>query len=89
LEYIILFLYKTMLGDVKSSALVGVVQWMLWDYPARYGAPETPTFEPFFGLVRADGSFKPAAAEFKDGYPVQPLPSRTRTDVPLTKHAGD
>jgi hypothetical protein len=86
-----LFLYRTMLADAKSSSLVGVVQWMLWDYPHDYGLypGDPPTFEPFFGIVRVDGSFKPAAAEFRDGYPVSPLPSRTKTNVPLTRQQGD
>jgi hypothetical protein len=84
-----LFLYKSMLADAKASSLVGVVQWMLYDYPPRYGGNLTPSYEPYFGLVRTNGSLKPAAAEFRDGYPTQFLPSRTRSDVPLTKHPGD
>jgi hypothetical protein len=84
-----LFLYRTMLGDAKGSSLSGVIQWMLWDYPPRYGGDTTLSYEPYFGLVRADGSFKPAAAEFRDAYPAQFLPSRTKTDLPLTRHAGE
>jgi hypothetical protein len=54
----------------------------LWDY---WGGQThlIPGHERHFGLVRQDGSFKPAAAVFKDLYTAQPLPSETRTDVPL------
>jgi hypothetical protein len=83
------FLYRTMLADVKSSSLVGAVQWMLFDYPPNYDDYQQPTFEPYFGLVRANGSLKPAASEFRDGYPSVFLPSVTRTELPLTRHAGE
>ena len=36
------------------------------------------------GLVRRDGSFKPAAADFRDMYKVPPLPSLTTSDLHLT-----
>jgi endo-1,4-beta-mannosidase len=86
-----LFLYRSMLGDAKASSLVGVVQWMLWDYLPGYDRSkgDTLSYEPYFGLVRLDGSLKPAAAEFREAYRVSPLPSRTKTDFPLTKQDGD
>ena len=84
-----LFLYRTMLADAKASGLAGVIQWTLWDNPP--GDPETaePSIEPWFGLVRLDGTFKPAAAEFRGAYPAPPLPSRTYSNVPLTHYARD
>jgi endo-1,4-beta-mannosidase len=83
------FLYRAMLADARASSLVGVAQWTLADNPL--GTPEhyiEPTIESWFGLVRRDGSFKPAAAEFRDGYPAPLLPSRTATNLPLTTSDG-
>ncbi|HUS14475.1 MAG TPA: cellulase family glycosylhydrolase [Chloroflexia bacterium] len=80
------FLYRTMLDEAASGPLAGVIQWTLQDNPL--GTPThyiKPTYESWFGLVRLDGSFKPAATDFRDRYPVPPLPSRTHTDVPLTR----
>lgn len=39
--------------------------------------------EEHFGLYRADGSLKPASAELR-AFPSAPLPSATRSDLPLT-----
>ena len=83
------FLYRTMLRDARAGPLVGVIQWTLEDNPL--GTREhyiAPTIESWFGLVRRDGSFKPAAADFRDGYVVAPLSSRTTTNVPLTRGPG-
>jgi hypothetical protein len=83
------FLYRTMLADAKAGPLVGVVQWMLQDNPL--GTTDhyiKPTIESWFGLVRRDGSLKPAAGDFRDAYPVRALPSSTTTTVPLTRVAN-
>jgi hypothetical protein len=76
------FLYESMLRDSIGHDIAGVVQWTLWDY---WGGKTylIPGHERYFGLVRPDGSFKPAAAVFKERYPAVPLPSDTRTNVPL------
>ena len=80
------FLYKSMLGDAKASPLVGVFQWTLQDYPIGTDTHYIkPTVEAWFGLVRRDGSFKPAATDFRDSYPAPSLPSRTTSNLPLTK----
>jgi hypothetical protein len=76
-------LYRTMLGAARAAGIAGMMQWTLWDYGKN--APQR-NYEAHFGLVRLDGSFKPAAADFRDGYPAPPLPSVTRTNVPLTPH---
>src|SRR5205814_176343 len=79
------FLYRSMLGDAKAAGLAGVVQWTLWDFPrGSAGNKQKAALEEWFGLVRLDGSFKPAAADFRDSYPAPQLPSRTATDVRLT-----
>jgi hypothetical protein len=75
------FLYNSMLADSKALDIAGVVQWTLWDYAP--GATVERNFEEHFGLVRRDGSFKPAAQIFREQYVAFPLSSDTRTNVPL------
>ena len=82
------FLYHTMLDDAKASTLAGVIQWQLEDLPI--GTLEhyiKPSIEAWFGLVRRDGSLKPAAALFRDLYPAPPLPSSTVSNLPLSRAA--
>jgi endo-1,4-beta-mannosidase len=76
------FLYSSMLRDSKGADIAGVLQWTLWDYWGGETAL-VPGHERFFGLVRADGSLKPAADVFKNNYVTRDLPSDTRTNVPL------
>ena len=83
------FLYQAMIRDVAANDIAGMVQWTLWDHPI--GNPNhyiKPTIEAWFGLVRLDGTFKPAAGDFRDSYTVPLLPSTTHTDVPLTLPGG-
>jgi endo-1,4-beta-mannosidase len=79
-------LYRTMLAAARETDIAGVMQWTLYDYTPRSSTHnERPSsFEEHFGLVRTDGSFKPAAAIFKDDYTGRILPSDTRTYRPLT-----
>jgi endo-1,4-beta-mannosidase len=76
------FLYKSMLGDVKSADIAGVMQWTLMDYSGGQTGL-IPGFERNFGLVRADSTFKPSAEIFRNDYSVRIMPSDTRTEVPL------
>ncbi|HMA37186.1 MAG TPA: cellulase family glycosylhydrolase [Chloroflexia bacterium] len=79
------YLYQSMLATARAGGLAGVVQWTLWDFPPGItNGYHYASHEEWFGLVRLDGSFKPAAADFRDGYPAPLLPSRTVSDVPLT-----
>lgn len=75
------FLYTSMLQESKATNIAGVVQWTLSDYTKPISP--TPSFEDFFGLVRRDGTFKPAALIFKNNYEGRLLPSNTLTEVPL------
>jgi endo-1,4-beta-mannosidase len=76
------FLYTTMLNAGKAANIAGIMQWTLWDY---WGSDTAfvPGHERFFGLVKADGTFKPAAGIFKENYLAPPLPSGTYPQVPL------
>ncbi|MDQ5825810.1 MAG: glycoside hydrolase family 5 protein [Chloroflexota bacterium] len=83
------FLYQAMIRDVAANDIAGLIQWTLWDQPL--GNPNhyiEPTIQAWFGLVRLDGTFKPAAGDFRDSYKVPLLPSTTKTDVPLTLPGG-
>lgn len=80
------YLYTTMLKASKEGDIAGVMQWTLWDYRHRSTVREDqlPNYEEHFGLVRTDGTFKPAADIFKNDYTGRALPSDTRTWEPLT-----
>jgi hypothetical protein len=83
------FLYQAMIRDVAANDIAGMIQWTLWDQPL--GNPNhyiDPTIQAWFGLVRLDGTFKPAAGDYRDSYKVPLLPSTTKTDVPLTLPGG-
>lgn len=83
------FLYQAMIRDVAANDIAGMMQWTLWDHPL--GNPNhyiEPTIQAWFGLVRLDGTFKPAAGDFRDSYQVPLLPSTTKTNVPLTLPGG-
>lgn len=79
------FLYETMVDWANKENLSGIMQWQLWDLPlgASVGAGRE-SHEDFFGLLRRDGSWKPATSSFRDGYRVDLLPSVTKTSLPLT-----
>jgi endo-1,4-beta-mannosidase len=80
------YLYTTMLAASASANIGGVFQWTLWDYWGS-GTAFVPGHERLFGLVRANGTYKPAAQAFKINYPVRALPSLTITNVPLDTSA--
>jgi hypothetical protein len=73
--------YREALAQARGRA-AGVVAWALRDFdvgPSR----RWDTREEHYGLVRADGSFKPAAEELK-AYPAESLPAQFSTDLPLS-----
>ncbi|HMQ32205.1 MAG TPA: cellulase family glycosylhydrolase [Chloroflexaceae bacterium] len=68
--------------EAARGRVAGVLAWTLRDYDAG------PTYrwetrEEHYGLVRPDGSLKPAAAHLR-AWPGEPLPSATRLDTRLT-----
>ncbi len=80
-------LYRGMIGAAEAGGLDGVLAWMLWDFPptsSMGGGLESE--QDHFGLLRLDGSLKPGALLFRDGYraAVVPLDSTTVSNVPLT-----
>jgi hypothetical protein len=73
--------YREALAQARGR-VAGVVAWTLRDFdvgPSR----RWDTREEHYGLIRADGSFKPAADELK-AYPSEALPAQLRTDLPFT-----
>lgn len=80
------FLYTSMLNDAKGANIAGVMQWTLYDFTVKF-INLVPGRERFFGLVKSDGTFKPAAQVFKNNYPARILPSDTKTYIPLDTSA--
>jgi len=81
------YLYNTMLAASKSNHIAGVIQWTLSDFPAASTtAGKYASYEENFGLIRLDGSLKPAANIFKTGYTARELPSDTITNEGLSKN---
>ena len=74
-------LYRAVL-DAAKNRTSGVVAWTLRDYDAG-PTDRWDTFEDNFGLIRPDGSLKPAA-QLLQTISVPPLPSATVTTQPLT-----
>ena len=73
--------YREALGQATGRA-AGVLAWTLRDFdvgPSR----RWDTREEHYGLIRADGSFKPAAEELRAS-PADPLPAQVATDLPLS-----
>ena len=80
---------------IKTAAredLAGLLQWQLWDLkPGVSAGGGLETHEDYFGLLKRDGTWKPAMALFRDGWPgpsssapAGPLPSLTKSNLPLT-----
>jgi endo-1,4-beta-mannosidase len=79
------YLYTTMLAAANEEDIAGVAQWVLWDYtPRSTTGGRRSSYEEFFGLIRTDGTLKPAAGIFKNDYSARALPSTTGTGTPLT-----
>lgn len=76
------YFYTEMLEDAKRLEVAGIVQWSLMDFAPRSTA-KVANFEEHFGLFRLDGTPKPAAEIFKNGYSGRILPSQTKTYLPL------
>ncbi len=55
-------LYKVVLAGAETAQTAGVMPWCLYDYPIK-----NPN-ESHFGLIRADGSLKPAALALRATY---------------------
>ncbi|HET9495321.1 MAG TPA: cellulase family glycosylhydrolase, partial [Chloroflexia bacterium] len=78
-------LYDLMLQGARKHDLAGVLNWQLWDFrPGASAGAGRETREDYFGLLRRDGSWKPAMPLLRDGWPAQPLPSATESNLPLT-----
>jgi hypothetical protein len=73
--------FDLVLGAAQGRT-VGVMAWTLRDYHAG-PTRRWDTREEHYGLYRPDDSIKPAAEALRD-YPAPPLPSQTKTNLPLT-----
>jgi hypothetical protein len=85
-------LYDMMIKTASGADLAGLLQWQLWDLkPGASAGNGVETHEDYFGLLRRDGAWKPAMPIFRDGWPgtgastpAPPLPSVTKSNLPLT-----
>ncbi|NTW01807.1 MAG: glycoside hydrolase family 5 protein [Oscillochloris sp.] len=73
--------YKTILAAAKGR-VAGILAWTLRDYDAG-PTKRWETREEHYGLFRPDDSLKPAATHLYS-YAAPPLPSQTKTDLPLS-----
>lgn len=86
-------LYRLMIAGANSEDIAGIVNWQLWDFPPGISAGSgKETHEDYFGLLRQDGTWKPAMPLFRDGWPgagttakAPSLPSNTKTTLAFTK----
>jgi hypothetical protein len=81
-------LYNLMVQAARKHDIAGLMQWQLWDLGPSGGQE---THEGYFGLLRRDGSWKPAMPVFRDAWPgpqasvsAPGLPSQTKSNLPLT-----
>jgi hypothetical protein len=68
--------------QAADGRVAGVFAWTLRDYDASI-TMRWDSREEHYGLYRADGTLKPAAISLR-AFDAPPLPSHTRTDMPLT-----
>ena len=62
-------LYRAMLRRRRARDLDGLLAWMLWDFPPTTSAGAgVESEQDHFGLLRLDGSLKPGAVLFRDGF---------------------
>jgi hypothetical protein len=77
------YLYRTMLQAATEGNLAGVMQWSLFDYTG-YRSADYDSDADHYGLIKTDGSEKPAAYTFEQLYKVQPLASHSATYYTLS-----
>ncbi len=80
-------LYREMIGAAEAGGLDGMLAWTLWDFPPTTSSGQgVESQDDHFGLLRVDGSIKPGAMLFRDGFRmgVPPLPSQTTSALTLT-----
>ncbi|HEX2914594.1 MAG TPA: cellulase family glycosylhydrolase [Chloroflexia bacterium] len=80
--------YRMAVETVKQQNLAGMVSWMQNDI-----IPQTlinlDDKQNYYGLIRRNGTLKPAALVFRDGFEAAPLPSTTTSNLPLTSQPVD
>ncbi|MDQ6693116.1 MAG: cellulase family glycosylhydrolase [Chloroflexota bacterium] len=85
-------LYSIMVKAARDADMAGLLQWQLWDLPPGISSGQgKETNEDYFGLLRRDGTWKPAMSLLRDGWPgagapisASPLPSSTTSGLSLT-----
>ena len=79
-------LYRLMIDGANKEDIAGVMNWQLWDFPPGISKGSgQETHEDYFGLLRQDGTWKPAMPLFRDGWPGD----GTSADAPLLPSVTD
>ena len=86
-------LYTLMIEGAVKHDIAGMLNWQLWDLqPGISMGSGRESNEDYYGLLRRDGTWKPAMQLFRDGWPgasatvsAPALPSRITSNLPLTK----
>ena len=75
--------WQLAMQTVVQQNLVGVLGWVLRDQvPNGLISPDDNQY--YYGVIRRNGTLKPAALAFRSGFAVEPLPSVTTSALPLT-----
>ncbi len=80
--------YKRAIDTVKQTGLVGLLGWTLSDF-VPLGIINLDDFQNYYGLIRRNGTLKPAGVTFRDNLSVPPLPTVTSSNLPLTSQPLD
>lgn len=80
--------YQLAFQKMQQLNLVGVMGWTLRD-EVPVGLINLEDYQNYYGIIRRNGTLKPAALFFKNSLQVAPLPSTTQTSLALTAQPLD
>lgn len=80
--------YDLAISTVKQTSLVGFLGWTLSDF-VPVGLIKLDDYQNYYGLVRRNGTLKPAGLSFRQGLQVTGLASTTTSNLPLTQQPVD
>ena len=80
--------YELAVNTVKQTSLVGLLGWTLSDF-VPLGIINVDDFQNYYGVIRRNGTLKPAGVTFRDSLNVAPLPSTVTSNLLLTSQPLD
>ena len=81
-EAVQLLVYEQLVQVMQAERLAGATQWLMWDLSLGRQARVTHDAD-WMGLLRRDGSLKPAGAVYA-AWAAPPLPAGATSSLPLT-----